>query len=86
MRSTDSWAKPNSCPHRSRRRRSTASERIGWLDDNQAAEVEEYEEKQKELEGVAMRIMQQLYAGGAPGYRDKCDEVAAAGYRGMVLE
>jgi cation diffusion facilitator CzcD-associated flavoprotein CzcO len=27
-----------------------------------------------------------LYAGGAPGYRDKCDEVAAAGYRGMVLE
>ena len=26
-----------------------------------------------------------LYAGGAPGYRDKCDEVAAAGYRGMVL-
>ena len=26
-----------------------------------------------------------LYAGGAPGYRDKCDEVAAAGYAGMVL-
>jgi len=41
---------------------------IGWLDDNQAAEVEEYEEKQKELEGVAMPIMQKLYAGGgAPG-------------------
>ena len=41
---------------------------IGWLDDNQSAEVEEYEEKQKELEGVAMPIMQKLYAGGgAPG-------------------
>ncbi len=26
-----------------------------------------------------------LYAGGAPAYRDKCDEVAAAGYQGMVL-
>ena len=26
-----------------------------------------------------------LYAGGAPGYRDKSDEVAAAGYKGMVL-
>ena len=39
---------------------------IGWLDDNQSAEVEEYEEKQKELEGVAMPIMQKLYAGGAP--------------------
>ncbi len=26
-----------------------------------------------------------LYAGGAPGYRDKCDEVAAADYAGMIL-
>ena len=26
-----------------------------------------------------------LYAGGAPAYREKCDEVAAAGYKGMVL-
>ncbi len=26
-----------------------------------------------------------LYSGGAPAYREKCDEVAAAGYRGMVL-
>jgi hypothetical protein len=25
------------------------------------------------------------YAGGAPKYRDKCDEVAARGYEGFVL-
>ena len=34
---------------------------------------------------VPTRCMLSLYAGGAPGYRDKCDEVAAAGYAGMVL-
>ena len=26
-----------------------------------------------------------LYAGGAPAYREKCDEVAANGYAGFVL-
>ena len=36
------------------------------------------------LEGRDQRSVL-LYAGGAPGYRDKCDEVAAAGYAGMVL-
>ena len=39
-------------------------ETIEWLDNNQSGEVEEYEEKQKELEGVAMPIMQKLYAAG----------------------
>ncbi|RHY67164.1 hypothetical protein DYB38_010366, partial [Aphanomyces astaci] len=44
-------------------------ETINWLDANQSAEKEEYEAKQKELEGVANPIMQKLYAagGGAPG-------------------
>merc|ERR1719201_875909 len=41
---------------------------INWLDANQTAEKEEFEEKQKELEGIANPIMQKLYAdGGAPG-------------------
>jgi len=41
---------------------------IKWLDANQMAEKEEYESKQKELEGVAMPIMTRLYQqGGAPG-------------------
>jgi len=40
-----------------------------WLDANQMAEKEEFEAKQKELEGVAMPIMTRLYqqGGGAPG-------------------
>merc|ERR1711939_63585 len=43
-------------------------ETISWLEANQNAEVEEFEARQKELEGVAMPIMTKLYqAGGAPG-------------------
>ena len=45
------------------------SETISWLDQSHEASKEEYEEKQKELEGIANPIMQRLYgaAGGAPG-------------------
>jgi len=43
-------------------------ETIKWLDHNQMAEKEEFDHKQKELEGVAMPIMTKLYQqGGAPG-------------------
>lgn len=43
-------------------------ETIKWLEANQTAEKEEYEHKQKELENVAMPIMQKLYQqnGGMP--------------------
>ncbi|KAK4130288.1 heat shock protein 70 [Trichocladium antarcticum] len=41
---------------------------VNWLDENQQATCEEYEEHQKELEGVANPIMMKFYgAGGAPG-------------------
>ncbi|KAG8860838.1 70-kilodalton heat shock protein [Tulasnella sp. 330] len=41
---------------------------ISWLDSSHEASKEEYEEKQKELEGVANPIMTKLYgAGGPPG-------------------
>jgi heat shock 70kDa protein 1/2/6/8 len=44
------------------------NETISWLESNQSAEVEEFEQRQKALEGVAMPIMTKLYsAGGAPG-------------------
>lgn len=45
------------------------SETVSWLDGSDAASKDEYEEKQKELEGVANPIMQKVYAaaGGAPG-------------------
>lgn len=44
-------------------------EALEWLDDNQAAEKEEYEEKLKEVEGVCNPIVSKLYqaSGGAPG-------------------
>ena len=41
---------------------------VSWLDENQQATREEYEEHQKELEGVANPIMMKFYgAGGAGG-------------------
>jgi len=44
-------------------------ETIKWLDANQTAEKDEYEDKQKELEGIFNPIIQDLYAqaGGPPG-------------------
>jgi len=44
-------------------------EAIKWLDANQLAEVEEFTDKQKEVEGVCNPIITKLYqgAGGAPG-------------------
>merc|ERR1712087_795487 len=49
-------------------------EAIKWLDANQLAEVDEYKDKQKEVEGVCNPIVTKLYqqgqgggAGGAPG-------------------
>merc|ERR1711983_355092 len=43
-------------------------ETMKWLDANQAAEKEENEEKQKELEGVALPILQKMGGGaGGPG-------------------
>jgi len=42
---------------------------IRWLDGNQMAEKEEFEHKQKEIEGICTPIITKLYqsAGGAPG-------------------
>ncbi|EAA34130.1 heat shock protein 70 [Neurospora crassa] len=41
---------------------------VAWLDENQQATREEYEERQKELEAIANPIMMKFYgAGGAPG-------------------
>lgn len=46
---------------------SAIEDTIKWLDSNPSAEKEEYEEKQKGLEGVAMPILQKMAGGGAPG-------------------
>jgi L1 cell adhesion molecule like protein len=47
-------------------------EALDWLDRNQMAEKEEFDAKQKEVEGVANPIMMKVYqaAGGAGGMPD----------------
>ena len=48
---------------------------LEWLDDNQEAEKEDYEAKQKEIEGVANPIIQAVYqAGGGEGVGDDEDD------------
>jgi heat shock protein 5 len=42
-------------------------ETLEWLDDNQEAEKEEFEAKQKELEQIANPIIQKVYQAGAGG-------------------
>ena len=51
-------------------------EGLEWLEDNQEAEKEEFEAKQKEVEAVVNPIMQKVYqsAGGAPGGGGEDDE------------
>ena len=46
------------------------NETIQWLDASQEGSIEEYNEKQKELEAIANSIMQMLYsqAGAASGF------------------
>jgi heat shock 70kDa protein 1/6/8 len=43
------------------------NETISWLDASQEGSIEEYEEKQKELEGIANPIMQKLYSQAGAG-------------------
>merc|ERR1719415_295712 len=43
------------------------SEVISWLDANQSAEKDEFEHKQKELEGVCAPLVKKLYGDAAPG-------------------
>uniref|UniRef100_A0A1S3ZAJ7 Heat shock cognate 70 kDa protein-like n=2 Tax=Nicotiana TaxID=4085 RepID=A0A1S3ZAJ7_TOBAC len=42
-------------------------EAIKWLDSNQLAEVDEFEDKMKELEGICNPIIAKMYQGGAGG-------------------
>lgn len=42
-------------------------ETIKWLDGNQLAEVDEFEDKLKELEGICNPIIAKMYQGGAGG-------------------
>ncbi|KAG6485940.1 hypothetical protein ZIOFF_054507 [Zingiber officinale] len=51
---------------------------IGWLDGNQLAESEEFEDKMKELEGICNPIIAKMYQGGAASGMDE-DAPASSG-------
>jgi len=57
-------------------------EAIKWLDANQLAEVEEFNEKQKEVEGVCNPIITKLYAGGAGGMPEGMPDMGGMGGMG----
>ncbi|KAF4321189.1 hypothetical protein BBO99_00005136 [Phytophthora kernoviae] len=47
---------------------------MDWLEDNQEADKEDYEEKQKEVEKLVNPIMSKMYQGGAPEGDDDEDD------------
>ncbi|CAL1600911.1 unnamed protein product [Knipowitschia caucasica] len=55
-----------------------------WLDNNQLAEVEEYQHKQKELEKVCNPIIGKLYQGAAPA--SSCRQEAQGSTQGPTVE
>ncbi|KIY98980.1 heat shock 70kDa protein 1/8 [Monoraphidium neglectum] len=57
-------------------------ETIDWLDANQLAEVEEFEDQQKQLEGVCNPIITAMYGGGASGMPDVGGAAPGAGGAG----
>ncbi|KAM7387640.1 hypothetical protein PAMA_009990 [Pampus argenteus] len=59
-------------------------ETISWLENNQLADKEEYQHKQKELEKVCNPVISKLYQGGMPA--GSCGEQARAGSQGPTIE
>jgi heat shock protein 1/8 len=53
---------------------------IQWLDQNQLAEVEEFEHKQKELEGICNPIIARMYQGGGGAGGGAGDSAYGGGY------
>jgi L1 cell adhesion molecule like protein len=57
-----------------------------WLDTNQSAEKEEFEEKQKALEAIVLPVLQNLSGGGAGGAPGGFPGAAASGAAGDADE
>ena len=55
---------------------------IQWLDTNQLAEADEFEDKMKELEGICNPIIAKMYQGGAGTGGDVDDDAPPAGGSG----
>ncbi|XP_039128040.1 heat shock cognate 70 kDa protein 2-like [Dioscorea cayenensis subsp. rotundata] len=65
-------------------------EAVNWLERNQLAEVDEFEDKMKELEGICNPIIAKMYQGGAgagmPTGMDEDKPSSAAGGAGPKIE
>jgi len=63
---------------------------ISWLDQNQLAEVDEFEDKMKELEGICNPIIAKMYQGGSAPMGADDDDIptsgAGAGGQGPKIE
>lgn len=55
---------------------------ISWLDQNQLAEVDEFEDKTKELEGICNPIIAKMYQGGAAPMGGEDDDISTSGGAG----
>lgn len=55
---------------------------ISWLDQNQLAEVDEFEDKTKELEGICNPIIANMYQGGAAPMGGEDDDIPTSGGAG----
>jgi L1 cell adhesion molecule like protein len=66
---------------------------IEWLDQNQLAESDEFDDKMKELEGICNPIIARMYQGGAsaaggpsPSYEDGNEDIPSGGGPGPKIE
>ncbi|KAK1394528.1 hypothetical protein POM88_013584 [Heracleum sosnowskyi] len=55
---------------------------ITWLDNNQLAEVEEFEDKMKELEGICNPIIAKMYSAGGDAGGAGTDDAPSSGASG----
>ncbi|KAL3678057.1 hypothetical protein R1sor_021013 [Riccia sorocarpa] len=61
---------------------------VEWLDNNQLAEADEFDDKMKELESICNPIIARMYQGGAPGAPSAADDddVPSSGGAGPKIE
>ncbi|KAK7388394.1 hypothetical protein VNO78_23210 [Psophocarpus tetragonolobus] len=59
---------------------------IQWLEGNQLAEVDEFEDRQKELEGICNPIIAKMYQGGAAGDVPMAHDMPSASGAGPKIE
>uniref|UniRef100_J3LU82 Uncharacterized protein n=1 Tax=Oryza brachyantha TaxID=4533 RepID=J3LU82_ORYBR len=63
----------------------TVDQAIQWLDNNQLADVEEFEDKMKELEGLCNPIIAKMYQGTGVDMAGGMDDEATSNNRDSIL-